>query len=157
MKSFAKIALLGIVAVGVILQFVRRPDRENPGEDPSQVLTARAGVPADVRAILERSCYDCHSHRTQWPWYSAVAPASWLVAHDVEEGRERLNFSLWGTYTRKRQAARLEMVSIEVDKGEMPPANYLLLHGDARLSEADKDLLCAWAEQLSDSLMTAGE
>jgi len=81
-----------------------------------------------------------------------VAPVSWLVAGDVEEGREELNFSEWGTYSRKRQAARLEMISVMVEKGEMPMKNYVLLHGEATLSEADKDLLCSWAEELSDSL-----
>jgi hypothetical protein len=110
-----------------------------------------------VQSILERSCFDCHSNRTRWPWYSNVAPASWLVARDVNEGRERLNFSEWGSYKQGKRVSRLEMMVAEVDKGEMPHKNYLLLHGEAALTEADKDTLCAWGEQLSDSLTAAGK
>jgi hypothetical protein len=79
------------------------------------------------------------------------------VAHDVEEGRKHLNFSEWGTYTRKRQASRLDMISSEVDKDAMPPGNYLLLHRDAVLSESEKDRLCTWVEELSDSLLAPVE
>jgi hypothetical protein len=153
MKTILKVGLL-IGGVGVIaLQFIARPDRTNPAEDPALTMTSRLTVPADVRAILERSCNDCHSHRTQWPWYTTVAPASWIVADDVEEGREHLNFSEWGRYTQKRQAAKLEMISAEVDKGAMPLKGYLFLHHAAALSETDKDRLCEWASAQSDSLM----
>jgi hypothetical protein len=153
MKTILKVVLL-VVGVGAIaLQFIARPDRINPAEDPALTMTSRLAVPADVRAILDRSCNDCHSHRTQWPWYTAIAPASWVVADDVEEGRDHLNFSEWGRYTVKRQAAKLEMISAEVDKGDMPLKGYLLLHSGAALSEADKDRLCEWVSAQSDSLM----
>jgi hypothetical protein len=153
MKIILKVVFL-IVGVGAIaMQFIARPDRTDPAENPALLMTSRLSVPADVRAILDRSCIDCHSYRTQWPWYTAVAPASWVVADDVEEGREHLNFSEWGRYTMKRQAAKLEMISAEVDRGSMPLKGYLLLHRGAALSEADKDRLCEWASAKSDSLM----
>jgi len=85
-----------------------------------------------------------------------VSPVSWLVADDVKKGREHLNFSEWGIYTHGRQIAKLEMISSEIDKGRMPMAKYLLLHSNATLSEADKDLLCSWAEGASDSLTALG-
>ena len=157
MKTLLKVVLLIAVVVAVALQFIARPDRTNPAEEPALTLTSRLSVPADVRAILERSCNDCHSHQTRWPWYTAVAPASWIVAGHVEEGREHLNFSEWGRYTLKRQAAKLEMISAEVDKGSMPLQGYLFLHSDAALSEADKDRLCEWAASQSDSLMAGIE
>lgn len=153
MKTLLKMVLLFAGVGAVAMQFIARPDRTNPAEDPALTLTGRLPIPTDVRAILERSCNDCHSHRTRWPCYTAIAPASWVVANHVEEGREHLNFSEWGRYTPKRQAAKLEMISAEVDRGSMPLQGYLVLHGDATLSETDKDRLCEWASSQSDSLM----
>ncbi len=150
----ATAAIIGIALIA--MQFIARPDRVNPVEDHRVALSSRLHVPDSVQAILDRSCNDCHSHRTVWPWYSAVAPVSWFVAHDVEEGRRHLNFSEWGTYPVKRQAAKLEMISAEVDKGDMPVRAYVLMHGQAALSEADKDMLCDWAADASDSLMGRG-
>lgn len=155
-----KILLRILIALGVavvVMQFIGRPEKTNPPEVPSLTLANQIAVPAAVRDILERSCADCHSNRTRWPWYSSVAPVSWLVASDVEEGREHLNFSVWGTYSRKRQASRLLDISREVDKGEMPMGIYVLMHGNARLSTADKDTLCTWAENLSDELVETSE
>ena len=157
MKTALKVTAVVVPVVLVAMQFIGRPEHANPPEDPSHVVSATLKVPARVQDILDRSCMDCHSHRTRWPWYSHVAPVSWLVARDVEEGREELNFSEWGTYSRKRQAARLEMISVMVEKGEMPMKNYVLLHGEATLSETDKDLLCTWAEELSDSLTAVAD
>jgi hypothetical protein len=156
MKSLLKALLVIGLVVVVALQFIGRPDRTNPPEDPALTLASRVAVPAGIQKVLDRSCGDCHSHRTQWPWYSSIAPVSWLVAHDVAEGREHLNFSEWGSYSLKRQASKLEGISREADKGDMPLKMYVLIHGDAQLSEEEKDALCTWAEDLSDSLMAAG-
>ncbi len=155
MKNVTKISGLAVVAAFVAIQFVNRPDRTNPPEDPSLTFASQKFVPPAVSAMLERSCYDCHSNRTVWPWYSAIAPVSWLVADDVQEGRSHLNFSEWGTYKRKRQASRLEGISSEVDRDQMPLPSYVLLHSNAKLTEEDKDLLCDWADRVSDSLRTA--
>lgn len=152
-KGMLVVAGIGIVAA----QFIARPGRTNPPEEPSMVVTHRLAVPPDVRAILERSCFDCHSNRTAWRWYSAIAPVSWIVARDVDEGREQLNFSEWGTYSPRRQAAKLEMIIAEVDKGRMPLASYALIHGEAVLSDADKDLLCEWAGAAADSIMARAD
>lgn len=88
--------------------------------------------------IAEAGCYDCHSNLTDWRWYSNLAPASWLVEHDVEEGRGELNFSEWD----KPQPDAGELVE-KVESGEMPPLQYRLAHGSARLSSAEKKQLAA--------------
>jgi len=147
----------GIILLALLVAQFFRPDRNDPGSDPTLVIGQQMNVPPSVRSILERSCFDCHSNQTRWPWYSSFAPVSWLVANDVKEGRGHLNFSEWGTYTRKRQIAKLDMMVSEVDKNQMPLKTYLLLHRDATLSEADKDVLCTWAEQASDSLRATGK
>jgi hypothetical protein len=91
---------------------------------------------AETRALAKRACFDCHSHETVWDaWYTMVAPASWLVQYDVDEGRKELNFSDWG---RGREGERPDKIGREVSKGEMPPLQYRLAHPEARLSEAEK-------------------
>jgi Haem-binding domain len=156
MKKLLKI--LGVLIIAALLAIQAfRPERTNPVSDPVMAITAQLNVPPDVRTTLERSCYDCHSNQTIWPWYSAVNPVSWLVADDVTEGRRHLNFSEWGNYTPKRQIAKLDMIVSQVDKGEMPLGKYLLIHGNAALTDTDKDLLCTWANAVSDSLVARGQ
>ena len=103
-------------------------------------------APEDVLRILERSCFDCHSNRTRWPWYGYVAPFSWLVADHIKEGREALNFANWDLYDEEEQLELREEAWDEVDLGEMPPDYYLLLHPEGQLNESERALLRAWAE-----------
>jgi hypothetical protein len=100
-----------------------------------------------VQALLDRACMDCHSNRTRWPWYSAVAPASWLVRGDVLRARSALNFSEWRTEQEPwpgMAVARLAAVCAVVEHDEMAPRNYRLLHPDAQLSHDEKRALCDW-------------
>jgi Haem-binding domain len=106
-------------------------DQPNP-----PVLQDAPWISAQARQIAVRSCYDCHSNETVWPWYSRVAPASWLVFKDVVEGRGELNFSEWG-----HGEQEVEEIGEVILEGEMPPRQYLLTHPDARLTPADKTLL----------------
>lgn len=140
--------LLLIVFAGI--QFVR-PSRTNPPEDASRTLSAAAEVPEEVNAILERSCSDCHSNRTVWPWYSNIAPVSWSVAEHVEHGREELNFSEWGSYSDSRKKRKLEEICEEVEEGQMPHPQYTWIHRDAALSSSDISALCAWTRSAAGS------
>lgn len=137
-----------LVALGVpflLIQFAR-PERANPPFDPTWSFEAREQPPAEVRAILDRSCKDCHSNETRWPWYSNVAPVSWLVADDVHDGRRQLNFSEWASYTPDEVSARLTYMAFTVREHEMPKASYRRIHPEARLSDADVETLCRWVE-----------
>jgi mono/diheme cytochrome c family protein len=89
-----------------------------------------------TRQLVAQACFDCHSHETNWPWYSHVAPVSWLIQHDVKEGRSAVNFSAWGL--RGHRGGELTEV---VREGEMPPWYYALLHSSSRLSADEKDAL----------------
>ena len=133
----AKIALT-LVLVFALAQFVPL-DRTNPPVD------GEAPASDEVREVLRRSCYDCHSHETRWPWYAHVAPVSWWVVYDVHEAREHLNFSAWNAYDAKKRAKNREEVWEEVEEGEMPRWYYLPLHPDARLGDRERELLRAWA------------
>lgn len=122
-------ALLGLIVAVQLVPYGR--DHVNPasGKEP-------AWDSPETRALVERACFDCHSNQTRWPWYSNVAPASWLLQNHVEEGREHLNFTEWDKPQKHAHEA-----AHEVEEGEMPMWSYLLLHGEAELSETDKQAL----------------
>ena len=136
MKRLKQVGI--VVAVLLVLIQLVPVDRENPP------VETELDAPAEVLSLLRRSCYDCHSHETEWPWYSYVAPASWLVAKDVDEGREYLNFSTWNAYDAEKRRHLIEEIWEEVEAGEMPLWFYLPLHPSARLDEADLELLEGW-------------
>jgi Haem-binding domain len=130
---------VAVVVVFAAIQFVPM-DRSNPA------VESEVPAPEPVRSVLRRACYDCHSNETVWPWYSRVAPVSWLVAHDVHEGREALNFSAWTQLSEKKQAKVLHKTWEEVSQGEMPPGTYLVMHGEAQLSLDDRTLIREWSQ-----------
>jgi len=99
-----------------------------------------------VAAILERSCRDCHSNQTVWPWYTNVAPISWWLSNHVNEGRQNLNLSEWGRLDHDRQDRKLRQICDEVQDGVMPLSSYLPMHPQAKLSAEDKKILCDWTE-----------
>ena len=96
--------------------------------------------------MLRASCYDCHSSETRWPWYSHVAPVSWQIAQDVNDGREHLNFSNWPANDPMRAAKKLEDMSEKIGYGEMPPRKYTMIHVDARLTESQRKDLTDWLD-----------
>lgn len=140
-------ALFVVVFVGA--QFVR-PDRTNPADPASASLLAKA--PPNVQAILTRSCADCHSNNTRWPWYTNVAPASWLVVSDVKNARDTFNFSTWTSYSTDDQDHFLGNMCSLARKGRMPLWTYLLIHRSAKLSPDDVAAICAWSEKMRDTL-----
>jgi Haem-binding domain len=141
------LALVLILLIGG--QFVGA-NRTNPPSKPDASLLKKATP--EVRAILDRSCRDCHSSDTRWPWYSHVAPMSWMLASHVHGGRDRMNYSDWASYDADDQDKFLGGMCTLPRKGRMPLPSYLWLHRDARLSDADVKTLCAWSEKMRDTL-----
>jgi len=144
--------VLAVVFAG--LQFIR-PARTNPPIDETRTLQARSSMRPEVAAILNRSCNDCHSHQTRWPWYSNVAPVSWFVINHVNDGRGNVNFSDWAQYSAREQQGLLKQMCREAKSGMMPLGSYLRLHGDAKLSGEDVKMLCDWANAESQRLAQA--
>ena len=120
-----------------------------PSERTNPPVQTDLPAPADIRSILHRACYDCHSNETHWPWYSAVAPVSWLVIHDVDEARDHMNFSTWNAYDEEEQRDHLEECWEEIEDGEMPLWYYLPLHPSARLTDAEKEKIRNWVADQS--------
>jgi hypothetical protein len=142
-----------ILAVLFLAAQAIRPSRVNPPVNASETIQAKLQIPPEVFSVLQRSCRDCHSSETRWPWYSNITPVSWLLVDHVEEGRKALSFSEWGTYSVTRAAHKLEEIVLMVDDDEMPLKSYLLMHSDARLSPSDKQLLVKWAEEERERLL----
>ena len=138
-----RLALL-IVAIVLLIQLYR-PAKTNPPADPSKSLFAIPQMPHDVAQSLEHSCSDCHTDNTTWPKYSYVAPISWLVVDDVNEGRRHLNFDEWGLYSVQKQQAKLNDICDEVRDGGMPLRQYTWLHHGTALDQRQRDAVCTWA------------
>ena len=146
MKKILKIILIVLVVGFIVIQFINRPDKTILSETAPDDITKHTEVPQNVQNILKRSCYDCHSSHTNWPWYSSVAPVSWFVADDVVKGRKKLNFSEWNKIPNAKKEARLNEMCEQIKSGEMPLPNYLIIHKEAELTQADKDALCSWSD-----------
>jgi len=139
MRTLLRVTTL-LFVVALLIQLVP-VTRDNPP------VTGPVDPPAPIAATLRRACFDCHSNETVWPWYSRVAPASWLVAYDVREGREHLNFSTWTSLSAQDRLKLGGEIAEEVEKGAMPPGVYTPLHPEARLSLQDISAVVAWAKR----------
>jgi hypothetical protein len=137
--------VLVIVAGLFLLAQVVRPAKTNPAIDQSAALEAHVTVEPKVAAILDRSCADCHSNKTRWPWYSHVAPVSWFVIDHVNEGRGSLNFSEWGKLSWRDQHQMLNEICNETKRGQMPLSSYTPMHPGSKLTADDVKTLCDWA------------
>ncbi len=135
-----------IVAAGavvfVLIQLV-------PMSKTNPPITQDVAAPAQVEAILRRSCYDCHSNQTRWPWYAHVAPVSWLVIRDVEHGRKHINFSTWDKYADDPETVIRKLRNIDkvMHNGSMPLWYYLRAHSEAHLNDADRQAIEDWVLQ----------
>jgi hypothetical protein len=147
MRSIRKDAKLTafILAAVLLLSQTIRIEKSNP-----PVLS---DIPADqsVKLVLRRACYNCHSNETAWPWYSNVAPASWLVGSDVKEARRHLNFSEWGTYSAEKQHFKLMGIADEMKQDGMPPWYYSAIHPESRLTGAEQEKIVNWTAAVLDT------
>jgi len=150
MKAFKKVLIL-LLIVFVGIQFVPT-NRNQSTEILDTDFSKTFEVPQDVQQLLETSCYDCHSNNTNYPWYNKIQPVSWFLEHHIEEGKEELNFSDFGSYSGRKQKSKLKSVISQIEDNKMPMPSYTVMHADAKLSEADKKLLINWVTNLRDGL-----
>lgn len=138
-RKALRVGLLSVILLFGAMQLIPI-DRSNPP------VLSDVDTPDDVKRVLRRACYDCHSNETRWPWYSRIAPASWFLARHVRKGRADLNFSEWPTFDFEAQEYEFEDIREKVADGDMPLRSYKLIHWDARLSDEDRALLLRWSE-----------
>jgi hypothetical protein len=148
MSKRLKQALIVLVVVFAAAQLVR-PERANPATDVSRTIQAHVGAASGLVAVLDRACRDCHSNGTVWPWYTQIAPVSWLMAYGVGAGRKAVNFSEWASYPPDLQRAILSASCQDASTGKMP-GPYTLLHPEMRLSTRDVETICAAVSSLEE-------
>ena len=151
MKKKWPLILLGALGIFAGLQLTN-PARTNPPVITDFITAVRP--PASVAAAIRAACYDCHSHETIWPWYSRIAPVSWLVVSDTDEGRDHLDFSDWPDEA-ARAAKKMDRINEVLGYREMPPKKYTLIHADARLTEAQRKEIMDWMDAAAQKLRAA--
>lgn len=133
-----------LLAAFIVMQFFQPARNGGEAYGPSD-YTHSLTVPADVRDLIEKSCFDCHSNRTNHQWYERIQPFGWWMNSHIAEGKEELNFSEFNTYTDKRKAHKLEETAEMIENGEMPLSSYLWMHSEARMNEEQKKKITDWA------------
>ncbi len=141
-----------LVILLAVIQFIPANLPDVSTDNPNDLIVNNSDIPEDVKLSLKTSCYDCHSNETHYPWYSYVAPVSFLVSRDTKVGREELNFSNWTEYSKSDLAGILDGISEEVSEGEMPMKIFTIIHQDASLSDQEKEIIVDWADVFLEKL-----
>lgn len=149
-----KTALFIILAL-VAMQFFHADKNINSSDDEDRNDISMAfAIPDNVQDVLQKSCYDCHSNNTNYPWYAEIQPIGWWLDHHITEGKSELNFNEFATYSPRRQYKKLEEIIEQVKEGEMPLGSYTLIHKDAVVSKEKKIAITKWANAAIDSMKT---
>ena len=146
MRKPFKVAAIAIVIGFITLQFFGI-DKTNPPIVHSETLEATVAVPPDVALIMGRSCNDCHTNKTVYPWYANIQPAGWFLKDHIDEGKRKLNLSKFNTFDTKKKIKKLEEICEQVESSEMPLPSYLWIHRYAVLSENERKAICDWTKQ----------
>ena len=139
LKSIAALLAVAVIVVQVGTEHRAAVEPRNRG--------LRLSSNSEPLQVLLRACGNCHSNHTDWPWYSHVAPVSWWIARHVREGREKLDFSEWETYSTMQKRDKLESMCGLISTGRMPPRMYTAMHPEAKLTDENKKAVCAWVKE----------
>ena len=150
-KSILKKAAITAIVLLAVIQFFKT--KENKSVQTSEnAITQHYDVPENIQNILKISCYDCHSNNTNYPWYNKIQPVNWWFADHVNEGKRKLNFDEFNTYSTKKKLHKLDEVIETIRENEMPLKSYTLIHGDAKLSDSDKQEIETWAKKIKNEI-----
>lgn len=152
MRLYKKKILLAFVILFIAIQFIQ-PARNKNGQVLTMDITKTINVPGNILNTFQKACYDCHSNNTRYPWYMNIQPMGWMMANHIKNGKENLNFSEFGSYSKRKQANKLRAVAKSIDEGSMPISSYTMMHADAKLSKESKELIKEWATKTRDSLL----
>ena len=141
-----------VVIIFIAIQFIQ-PAHNISGQVLPTDITKIVTVPDKVQDIFKNACYDCHSNHTRYPWYVYIQPMGWMMAKHIKNGKGNLNFSEFGTYSKRKQANKLRSVGMSIQDGSMPLSSYNIMHTDAKLSTEDKKMIADWATNIKDSLI----
>ncbi len=141
LKQAASVVVIGFAAAQLV-----RPDRATPATDARRTIQAQVGTASGLVAVLDRACNDCHSNRAAWPWFTKVAPVSWVWANGLKEARSAVNFSEWAAY-RPDQQRKLLMDSCQAASNGRMPGPWTLVRPESKLSSRDIETICSAARQ----------
>jgi hypothetical protein len=144
--------IVGLFFLVVVSQAIRPKKNAGIPSGPTDITT-KVAVPESVMVVLKQSCYDCHSDYSAYTWYDEITPVSWWVANHIEEGKRELNFTHFGEYTAKKMDHKMEEIAETVEKEQMPLPSYLWTHGEAKLTQKQKQVLIDWANNSRKALM----
>jgi hypothetical protein len=150
MRSKRKIFLF-LLVVFIVIQFIQ-PARNENGQVLPTDITSMTVVSDTVKAILAAACYDCHSNNSRYPWYSYIQPGGWWLARHIKNGKEELNFSEFGSYSKRRQISKLRSIESSITDGTMPLYSYSFMHKSARLTKEEKAMIIDWVGMMQRSL-----
>src|SRR6266487_5330899 len=149
--SLLKKILLALLIIFIAIQFIQ-PARNEGGRVLPTDITRKYNLPENVRTIFKNACYDCHSNNTHYPWYSNIQPMGWLLTNDIKDGKAKLNFSEFGSYSRRKQRSKLREIEMSMRDGTMPLSSYKLMHKPARITADERTIVMDWARKTKDSL-----
>lgn len=152
MKKWSVIIGSVLILVVIVIQFFRPEKNNSPVSTDDLIFNVQ--IPNGVKRTLVNACYDCHSNQTRYPWYSNIAPVSWLLANHIKEGKAHLNFSEWKKYSKREQISHLSDICEVVENGEMPLKGYAFMHSDAIILEYQVKELCAWTEEAAKTILS---
>jgi len=154
MKRLLKILFIVVLIALVLIQFYPKSNNNISTISSGFEIEKTHAVPTNVLNILKTSCYDCHSNNTFYPWYANFQPVSMWLSNHVEEGKDELNFSEFGSYSLRRQYKKLKEMEDQITEDEMPLESYTLIHKKASLDKDQKELISGWVRALRDSFKT---
>lgn len=152
MKIIIKKIFFIVLIIFLLMQFYQPARNEDIEQDLTANFTKVYNVPKNVEAILRTSCYDCHSNNTNYPWYSNIQPARFLMESHIKKGKENLNFNEWGNYSSRKKRNKLDRIVKQIKSNEMPLASYTLMHKNVTLSATQKKEVLHWVNKIEDSL-----
>lgn len=152
--NWKKKVFLAIVVVFIGIQFIQPVHNKSAQVLPTDMVKMY-NVPVNVWSVLHNSCYDCHSNNTAYPWYMNIQPIGWVMSSHIKEGKADLNFSDFGSYSKRKQTNKLRAIATSIKEGSMPVSSYTLMHSPAKLSNENKNLVIDWATKTKDSLSAA--
>lgn len=146
--------VIAVLLVAFLIMQVFQPEKNTSKSASQDEIMFQVTIPASVKKKLVNACYDCHSDNTRYPFYSRVAPVSWMIGNHIREGKEKLNFSAWASYDKRRQLKLLTEICDVVTLGEMPLKGYVFMHSLALFNEKETEDLCSWTEAAAEEVMS---
>jgi len=147
---FKKIMSVLLLAL-IVIQFINPKKNKADGEQPNAIGNSFA-IPSDVKTIMAKACYDCHSNNTRYPWYAKLQPIHWWMDSHIHEGKGKINYDEFTNRSLRYQYKKMEETAELVKEGEMPIKSYKWTHKDARLTTEERTKITSWAQSVMDTM-----